>query len=110
MIQKLIVYLLILKIVNLTDKIDLRRKDIYIALSNLSIYYTWKIWKSYKNDKLKISALKWNKKFELSDGSYFITDIQDCFKYILKMYGEKTVNPSIRIYINKIENTVTFKI
>ena len=27
---------------NLTDKIDLRRKDNYIALSNLSIYYTWK--------------------------------------------------------------------
>ena len=29
-------------LVNLTDKIDLRRKDKYIALSNLSIYYTWK--------------------------------------------------------------------
>ena len=27
---------------NLTDKIDLRRKDKYIALSNLSFYYTWK--------------------------------------------------------------------
>ena len=27
---------------NLTDKIDIRRKDKYIALSNLSIYYTWK--------------------------------------------------------------------
>ena len=27
---------------NLTDKIDLRRKDKYIALSNISIYYTWK--------------------------------------------------------------------
>ena len=30
-------------LLNLTDKIDLRRKDKYIALSNLSIYYTWKI-------------------------------------------------------------------
>ena len=27
---------------NLTDKIDLRRKDKYIALWNLSIYDTWK--------------------------------------------------------------------
>ena len=27
---------------NLTEKIDLRRKDEYIVLSNLSIYYTWK--------------------------------------------------------------------
>ena len=29
-------------LLNLTDKIDLRRKEKYIALSNLSIYYTWK--------------------------------------------------------------------
>ena len=29
-------------LLNLTDKIDLRRKDKYITLSNLSIYYTWK--------------------------------------------------------------------
>ena len=44
-------------LVNLTDKIDLRRKYEYIALSNLSIYYTWKnIKKSYKNNKFKISA------------------------------------------------------
>ena len=42
-------------LLNLTDKIDLRIKDKYIALSNLSIYYTWKtIKKSYKNIKFKI--------------------------------------------------------
>ena len=27
---------------NLTDKINLKRSDKYVALSNLSIYYTWK--------------------------------------------------------------------
>ena len=44
-------------LLSLTEKIDLRRKDQYIALSNLSIYYTWKnIKKSYKNNKFKISA------------------------------------------------------
>ena len=44
-------------LLNLTETIDLRRKDQYIALSNLSIYYTWKnIKKSYKNNKFKISA------------------------------------------------------
>ena len=44
-------------LLNLTDEIDLRRKDKYIALSNLSIYYTWKnIKKSYKNNKFKILA------------------------------------------------------
>ena len=36
---------------NFTDKIDLRKKDKHVALSNLSIYYTWKnIKKSYKNN------------------------------------------------------------
>ena len=29
-------------LLNFTDKTDLRRKDKYIALSNLSIYYRWK--------------------------------------------------------------------
>ena len=44
-------------LLNLTDKIDLRRKDKYIALSNISIYYRWEnIKKSYKNNKFKISA------------------------------------------------------
>ena len=28
--------------INLADKIDLRRREKIIALSNLSIYYTWK--------------------------------------------------------------------
>ena len=55
---------------NLTDKIDLRTKDKYIALSNLSIWYTWKnIKKSYRNNKFKISAPTWNEEFELPDGS-----------------------------------------
>ena len=56
---------------NLTDKINLKRSDKYVALSNLSIYFTWKnIKKSYKNNKFKISALTWNDEFELHDGSY----------------------------------------
>ena len=65
-------------LLNLTDKIDLRGKDKHIALSNLSIYYKWKnIKKSYKNNKFKISAPRWNEEFELPDGSYSILDIQD---------------------------------
>ena len=59
-------------LLNLADKTDLRRKDKYIALSNLSIYYTWKnIKNSYKNNKFKISAPTWNEEFELPSGSYF---------------------------------------
>ena len=72
-------------ILKFTDKLDLRRGDNRIALSNLSIYYTWKnIKSSYNNNKFKISAPTWNDKFELSDRSYFVSDIQDYFEYILK--------------------------
>ena len=39
---------------------------------------------SYKNDKFKISALTWNDKFELPNGSYSISDIQDNFDYVSK--------------------------
>ena len=45
----------------LTDKLDLRRGQRIIALSNLSIYYTWKKMKSsYNNNKFKISAPTWS--------------------------------------------------
>ena len=44
-------------LLNLLDKIDLKGSDRYVALSNLSIYYTWKnIKKSYKNNKFKTLA------------------------------------------------------
>ena len=70
-------------LLNLTYKIDLSREDRYVALSNLTIYYTWRnIRKSYKNKKFKISAPTWNQEFELLDGSYSIPDIQDYFEYI----------------------------
>ena len=98
-------------VLNLTDKLDLRRSDKYVALSNLSIYYTWKnIKSSYNNNKFKISAPTWNDKFELPDGSYSVSDIQDYFEYILKKHGENVDNPSVQIYANKIENRITFKI
>ena len=42
---------------NLTNKINLKESDKYVALSDLSKYYTWKnIEKSYKDNKFKISA------------------------------------------------------
>ena len=101
-------HILILK---LTDKLDLRIGKKVIALSNLSIYYTQKnIKSSYNNNKFKISAPTWNDKFELPDGSYSVSDIQDYFEYILKKHGENTDKPSMQIYVNKIENRVTFKI
>ena len=42
---------------NLTDKTKLTRGEKSVALSNLSIYYTWTNLKmSYKNKEIKISA------------------------------------------------------
>ena len=98
-------------VLKLNDKLDLRRGQKAVALSNLSIYYTWKnIKSSYNNNRFKISASTWNKKSELPDGSYSISAIQDYFEYILKKHSENVDNPSIRIYVNKIENRITFKL
>ena len=95
----------------LTSKLDLRLGEKVIALSNLSIYYTWKnIKSSYNNNKFKISSPTWNDKFELPDGSYSVSHIQYYFEYILKKQGENTNKSSIDIYVKKIENRITFKI
>ena len=99
-------YVLIFK---LTDKLDLRRGEKRIALSNLSIYYTWKnINSSYNDKKFKISTPIWNDKLELPDGLYSVSDIQDYFEYILKKHNEKIDNPLIKIYVNKIENRIIY--
>ena len=83
-------------ILKLTNKLDLRIGEKIIALSNLSIYYTWKnIKSSYNNNKFKTSAPTWNDEFELPDGSYSVSDIQDYFEYILKKHGEDIDKPSV---------------
>ena len=77
-------------LLNLPDEIDLRRKGKYIASSNFGIHYTWKTIKmSYKNNKFEIPAPIWNEEFELPDGSYSVSDIEDCFEHTLKRYGKK---------------------
>ena len=96
---------------NFTNKLNLQIGEKIIALSNLSICYTWKnIKSSYKNNKFKISAPTWNDKFELSDGSYSVSNIQDYFEYIFKKHRKNMDKPSEQIYVNKIENRVTSKI
>ena len=88
-------------VLTLTDKLDLRRGQKTVALSNLSIYYTWKNVKSSCNkNKFKISAPTWNEEFKLPDGSYSVSDIQDYFEYILKKHSESVDNPPVRVYIN----------
>ena len=98
-------------VLKLTDKLDLRRGQKTVALSNLSIYYTWKnVKSSYNNNKFKLSAPTWSEEFELPDGSHSVSDIQDYFQHILKKHSKSVDNPSVRMYINRIGNRITFKI
>ena len=98
-------------ILKLTDKLDLRRSEKSISLSNQSIYYTQKSIKiSYNNNRFKKSAPTRDDKFELPDGSYSVSNIQDYFEYIFKKHGGNVDNPSISIYVNEIENRITFNI
>ena len=72
-------------LLNLSQRLDLRGSNKHVALPKLSIYYTWKnIRKQYKNNKLKVIAPTWNDQFELPDGSYPVSDIQDYIEYIIK--------------------------
>ena len=42
-------------------------------------------------------------RFELSDGSYSVSEIQGYFEYILRKHQTVTNNYSTRIYVNKIK-------
>ena len=96
---------------DLTDKRNLKNPNKNMTLANLSIYYTWKNIKSkYNNNKFKISAPTWNDTFDLPDGSYSISDIQDYFEFIIKQHETLTENAPIQIYPNKIRNIILFKI
>ena len=64
----------------------------------------------YNNNKLKISSPTSNDEFDLPNGSYSISDIQDSFEFIIKKHKTLTENPSIQIYPNKIKNRIVFKI
>ena len=79
------------------SKLDLRLGEKVVALSILSMYYIWRnIKSSYNNNKFKISAPTLNDKFELSDGSYSVSDIQDYFEYILKNMEKILINHPYR--------------
>ena len=67
-------------LLNFENKINIKRSDKYVYLSNLSIYNTWKNIKNViKNNKFKISAPIWNEEFELRDGLYSVSDIKGYF-------------------------------
>ena len=96
---------------DLIDKLDLKNPNKNMALGSLSIYYTWKNVKStYNNNNFKISAPTWNETFDLPDGSYNISEIQDYIEYIIKKHETIGENAPILIYANNITNRIIFKI
>ena len=96
----------------LADKLNLKNPKKHMVLAaNLSIYYTQKNIKSvYNNNKFKISAPTQNDEFDLPDGSYTISDIQDYFEHIIKKHGTIANNHPVQIYVNKIKSWIVFKI
>ena len=97
---------------DLIDKLDLKNPNKNMALGNLSIYYIWKNVKSTynNNNKFKISAPTWNETFDLPEGSYNISEIQDYDEYIIKKHETIGENAAILIYANTINNRIVFKI
>ena len=95
-----------------TDKLNLKTPDNKnIGFINLSIYYLWKNIKiEYNNNKFKISAPTWNDTFDLPDGSYSISDIQDYFEFIMKKHKALTENLPIQIYPNRTKSRIIFKV
>ena len=64
----------------------------------------------YQTLALTTSPLTWDEECELADGSHFASNIQDYFEYIFLKNAEKTHSPTIRIYVNKTWNIITFRI
>ena len=79
------------------------KNDLFITLGKKYIK------KQYKNNKLKIIAQTWNDEFELPDGSYSVSDIQDYIEHMIKKNKTLTTIPPIYVYINRINNRLVSK-
>ena len=66
--------------------------------------------KFMQSNKFKISSLTQNEEFELRDGSYSVSNIQNYFIYIIKERRPLTNNLAIGIYVIKIEKSNTLNI
>ena len=96
---------------DLIDKLDFKNPNKNMELGTLSIYYTWKnVNSTYINNKFKISAPTWNETFDLPDGSYNISEMQDYIEYIIKKHETIGENAPILIYAITINNRMVFKI
>ena len=97
-----------------TDKIDLRGNK-KIALSDLSIHYTWyNIKEQYNNNKFRLFAPTWSEDVTIPDDSYEISQIQNYFlDEVIKKYEsdvKSNEQSPILTYANRILNRITFRI
>ena len=94
-------------VLNFSQRLDLRSSNKHVFLQNLSIYYMWKnIRKQYKRNELKITDPIWNDEFELPDGSYSVSNVQDYMAYIIQKHEKLTTISPIHVYINRINKLV----
>ena len=92
-----------------TDKIDLRGNK-KIALSDLSIHYTWyNIKEQYNSNKFRLSGPTWSEDVTIPDGSYEISQIQNYFLDEVIKKHESNIKSNeqslILIYANRILNS-----
>ena len=88
-----------------TDNLYHKNPNNNMALANLGIYYTSK----NINNKSEMPAPTWNDEFDLTDGSYSVSEIQDYFEYIIKKHETIADNPPVQIYVNRIKNRLSLK-
>ena len=94
---------------DLTDKRNFKDPKKNMALTNLSIFYTWiNIKSEYSTNKFRISAPTWND--ILIYLMIPIADIQVYFEFIIKKHETLTETPPVQIYVNKIKNRIVFKV
>ena len=57
-----------------------------------------------------MNAPTWNDEFNLPNGSYSVSDIQNYLEHVIKKHETiaDTDNPPIQIYVNKIKNRIAF--
>ena len=66
--------------------------------------------KLYENNKVKIITPTWNGEFQLPDGSYSVSDIQDHVDYIIEKHETLTIISPLHVYITRINKRLVFKI
>ena len=96
-------------LLNLTDKINLKRSDKYVALSNLSICYTWKKIKNIYKNNFKIQLRHGMKSLNQLMGDILYQIFKTILSISSKNHEAVTDNPNIMIYVNTIKNKITFK-